>query len=105
MNDVELLVLLAIMRLDQEAYGVAITREIESAARRSLSLGAVYSVLDRMEQSGLVTSTLGDPTPERGGRPKRYFKLTRRGIAQVRFTRNALSTMWQGLAQLEGGRA
>ena len=102
-TDLELL--LAVVRLGQDAYGVSIAREIERTGKRALSLGTVYAALERMEQSGFVKSTLGDATPERGGRPKRFFKATAKGLTQVRATRDALSAMWQGLPELGRGFA
>jgi DNA-binding PadR family transcriptional regulator len=103
LNDLELFVLLAVIRLGEGAYGVSIAREIESAGRRSISLAAVYAVLDRMEEGGLVTSRLGEATPERGGRSKRYFGITEQGFRCVRASREALMSMWQGVPEFEGG--
>lgn len=74
MNDQ--VVLDAIAALGDAAYGVTILREVETRRGRSSSLGALYVALDRLEAAGLVTSYEADPTPERGNRPKRYFKLT-----------------------------
>lgn len=99
-NDLELFILLAVIRLSPEAYGVSISREIERTTKRSISLAGVYAALDRMEQSGFVTSELSDPTPERGGRSKRFFQITREGLHHVRATREALTGMWQGLPEL-----
>lgn len=105
LSDLELFVLLAVLRAGENAYGVSIAREIARAGKRSVALGTVYAVLDRMEARGLVISTLGEATPARGGRSKRYFKVTRQGLLQVRATRDALSSMWRGIAQLQGGAA
>jgi PadR family transcriptional regulator PadR len=104
-TDLELLILLAVARLTPKAYGVSIAHEIEMKGRRVLSLGTVYAVLERMEQIGFVTSELGDATPERGGRSKRFFRVTAAGLEQVRSTRKALSDMWKGLPELEAGLA
>lgn len=103
LSDLELFVLLAVARLGDDAYGVSIAREIESTGKRAISLGTVYAVLDRMEQRCMVTSTLADATPERGGRSKRYFQLTGEGLQKVRATRDGLSAMWQGVPDLQGG--
>jgi len=69
----ELMVMLALIRLGENAYGVPISEEIEQQTGRDISLGSVYATLDRLERKGLVSSTVGEPTPERGGRAKRYF--------------------------------
>ena len=105
LTDFELMILLSILRLGDEAYGVPIAREMETTGERTLVLSAVYTALDRLEANGLVSSNLGDPTPERGGRAKRFFRVTRAGITAVRQTRRALTRLWSGLAQLEGGRS
>jgi DNA-binding PadR family transcriptional regulator len=104
-GDVELLVLLALIRLGPEAYGVPIAREIEARGKRTLALGSVYAALERLAEKGLVTSQLGEATQERGGRAKRYFQVTAKGLREVRSTRQSLVGMWQDLPQLEGGRA
>jgi DNA-binding PadR family transcriptional regulator len=70
-----------------EAYGVPIAREIEVKGKRSVALGSVYAALERLETAGLVKSDLGETTPERGGKAKRYFRITAKGLRQVRATR------------------
>lgn len=75
LGEFEQVVLLALLRLGANAYGATVRREIEHRTARSLSISAVYTALDRMEQKGLVTSRIGEPTAERGGRRKRYFRL------------------------------
>jgi PadR family transcriptional regulator PadR len=75
LGEFEQIVLLALVRLRQNAYGVTVRREIEHRTGRSLSISAVYTALDRMEQKGLVSSHVGEPTAERGGRRRRYFEL------------------------------
>src|SRR5712692_3743300 len=92
----ELMVLLALMRLGENAYGVPIAREIEETSGRDVALGSVYLALERLEEKGLVSSELGEPTAERGGRAKRYFHVTARGLRDVRDTRRALTKLWQG---------
>ena len=104
LTDFELMILLAILRVGDDAYGVPIAREIEGTGGRTVVLGAVYAALDRLEGNGLVSSTLGDPTPARGGRAKRFFRLTPAGLKAVRQTRRALIRLWDGIGQLEGGR-
>jgi PadR family transcriptional regulator, regulatory protein PadR len=104
LTDFELMILLAVLRVD-EAYGVPIAREIKETAGRNVVLGAVYTVLERLEERGLVASRLGDPTPERGGRARRYFRVTARGVQAVKATRRALVSLWTDLPELEGGPA
>jgi PadR family transcriptional regulator PadR len=101
----ELMVLLALIRLGDEAYGVPIAQLIEDSTGRDVLLGSVYAALERLEGKGFVVSSLGDPTPERGGRAKRFFRITTKGLQQVRETRQALTTLWRGIPQLERGRA
>jgi DNA-binding PadR family transcriptional regulator len=99
-GDFELVVMLVLIRLGDSAYGVPISRGVEQQYGREVALGSVYAVLERLQEKGLVTSDLGEPTPERGGRAKRYFRLTRKGLHQVRETRNALTKLWRGLPEL-----
>lgn len=101
----ELMVLLAVIRLDDAAYGVTILRALEAGTGRDVGVGSIYAALDRLEAKGLVTSRLGDPTPERGGRAKRYFRATPDGVREARSTRETLTLLWQGLPQLERGFA
>jgi DNA-binding PadR family transcriptional regulator len=96
-GEFEQLVLLAILRLGCEAYGVPIVREIEERTGRSTSRAAVYIALRRLQGKGLVSSRMADPTPERGGRGKRYFRIGAAGIEQVKESRRALVSMWEDL--------
>jgi DNA-binding PadR family transcriptional regulator len=105
LGEFELMVLLALIRLGEDAYGVPISREIEERAGREVALGSVYAALERLEGKGLVTSRLGDPTAERGGRAKRYFRITANGLREVRETQRALTNLWRGLPELTGGTA
>jgi DNA-binding PadR family transcriptional regulator len=105
LTDFELMILLAVLRVDGEAYGAAIAREIEKTGGRSVLLGALYAALDRMERNDLVSSAFGDPTPERGGRAKRLFKVTPRGLRAVKDTQRALVALWSDIPALKGGRA
>jgi PadR family transcriptional regulator PadR len=105
LTDLELMILVAVMRVGDEAYGVTVTREIEHTTGRSVAVAVVYATLDRLEQRGLVASSIGDPTPERGGRAKRFFRVTARGLRQARDTQKALHALWNGVAQLRGGEA
>jgi DNA-binding PadR family transcriptional regulator len=103
LGGVELLVLLALIRLGDDAYGVPISDEIEATSGRSVSVGSVYITLDRLERKGLVSARLGEPTAERGGRAKTYFRPTAKGLREVRLARRTLIRLWQGVPQLEGG--
>jgi PadR family transcriptional regulator PadR len=105
LGEFELMVLLALIRLGENAYGVPISREIEQRSGREVALGSVYAALERLEEKGLATSTLGDPTAERGGRAKRYFRVTAQGLREVRETQRALVSLWRGLPELSGGKA
>jgi PadR family transcriptional regulator PadR len=105
LGEFELMVLLALMRLGDEAYGVPISREIEQRSGREVALGSVYATLERLEEKGLVASRLGDPTAERGGRAKRFFRVTESGLRDVRQTQRALVSLWKGLPELKGGIA
>jgi DNA-binding PadR family transcriptional regulator len=98
----ELVALLAIMRLVEDAYGVSIAREIEATGGRKVALASLYLTLDRLEQNGLVRSEWGEPTAERGGRAKRYFRVTSKGLAEVKAARRTLTRMWSGVPALRG---
>ncbi len=93
----EHLVLLAVGRLGDEGYGVSIRREIERRTGRSVSTGAVYATLDRLEEKGYVRSWEGEATPRRGGRAKRHFRLEPAGARALRASRRMLERMWEGL--------
>jgi PadR family transcriptional regulator, regulatory protein PadR len=101
LGEFEHVVLLALLRLGNNAYGVMLRREIKSSIDRDVSIGAIYATLDRLEAKGYVTSHLGDPTPERGGRSKRYFRVSGKGIAAVHRTHRALRNMAAGVRTLE----
>jgi DNA-binding PadR family transcriptional regulator len=90
----ELMVLLAALQCDEGAYGTPIRRQIETWTGRPVSRGAVYATLDRLEEKGLLRSTLGDPTPERGGRAKRFYRVAGDGLEAVRASRRALVEAW-----------
>jgi DNA-binding PadR family transcriptional regulator len=105
LGEMELMVLLAVVRLSDDAYGVPISKELLILAGREVALGSIYAALDRLQQKGFVTSVLGDPTPERGGRAKRYFRVTSAGVRALRTTRTALTKLWNGIPLLEGRRS
>ena len=97
LGEFEQLVLLACMRLGPSAYTVAVVDEIAERAGRPTSHATVYVALRRLEQKGLVTSELGEPTPERGGRPKRFFRVQPEAVGMLEEARDALLRMWDGL--------
>jgi PadR family transcriptional regulator, regulatory protein PadR len=101
----ELLVLLALIKLGDGAYGVPISDAIEESSGREVAIGSVYITLDRLQTKGFVTSRIGEPTAERGGRAKTYFKITAAGLREVRQARRTLMNLWGGVRQLEGGVA
>ena len=102
LTDFEMMTLLAVLRCGDEAYGVAIADELRSTAGRRVLLAAIYSALGRLEEKGLLTSRLGEPTAERGGRAKKYFRITGEGLRAVKHTRSAFEAMWTDLPALEG---
>ena len=101
LGSLEHIVLLAVMRLGSDAYGMTVRREIESGTGREISIGAVYATLVRLESKGLVKSYTGEPTAERGGRAKRHFSLTADGKGALRTTHEVLRKMSAGLKGLQ----
>ena len=97
LGEFEQIVLLAILRLGENAYGVTIREEIAKKTDRDPSPGALYTTLARMEEKGLVKSRLGDPTPDRGGRAKRFVKLTPSGISAVTRAQRSYQNLLQGI--------
>jgi PadR family transcriptional regulator PadR len=97
MGEFEQLVLLAILHLDNDAYGMEVRSEIERRTERDVSYGAVYTTLDRLEQKGYVAHRMGEATPVRGGRARKYFSVLPAGRAALRSTQEALQIMWEGL--------
>ena len=100
LGEFEQIVLLAILRLGEDTYGVPIRLEIERRTGRALTVGALYRTLDRLEDKGYVSSAFSDPTPARGGRSKRYFTIRPLGLQTLRASRKALTAMWEGLEPL-----
>jgi PadR family transcriptional regulator, regulatory protein PadR len=97
MGEFEQLVLLALLRLDNDAYGMEVREEIERRTGREVSYGAVYTTLDRLEQKGHVAHRMGEVTPERGGRARKYFSVLPEGREALRVTQQALTVMWEGV--------
>ena len=93
----ETLLLLAVIRLDGLAYGVTVREELKEHAGKDVAVGAIYTGLDRLEQKGFVGSWTGDPTPERGGRAKRFYRATASGIRAIKDTQAAIRKLSSGL--------
>lgn len=102
LGEFELLVMLAVLRLGENAYGMTIRREIADVGRRPTSLGAVYTTLERLEDKGFVASAIGEATEERGGRAKKYFKVTASGATAVKRSLRATEAMKSGLGPAWG---
>ena len=98
LGEFEQVMLLAILRLGENAYGVTIRAEIESKTDRDPSPGALYTTLARMEEKGLIKSKLGDPTPDRGGRAKRFVKITPSGIEAVSRAQRSYQNLLRGIS-------
>src|SRR5258706_10388953 len=97
LGEFEHIVVLALLRLSDRAYGVTVRQEIEVRIGREVSIGAIYATLDRLEAKGYVKSQLGDPTPERGGRSKRFFRVTAKGIVEGNRYHRPTKTQTKGL--------
>jgi PadR family transcriptional regulator PadR len=96
----EEILLLTVHRLDPEAYGVTIRGAVEELLGKSVSIGAVYVPLDRLAERGYLETHYGDPTPERGGRRKKYFKLTPKGVNILQETKTLQDTLWANIPSL-----
>jgi PadR family transcriptional regulator len=97
LGEFEHIVMLAILRLGDEAYAIPIREEIEARTGRSVARGALYTALERLEAKRCLRSRMGEPRPERGGRSRRYFTVTAAGLASIRSSRRSLLSLWQGL--------
>jgi DNA-binding PadR family transcriptional regulator len=97
----ELLVMLAVLRLGREAYGVPISREISKQAGRNVAVAGIYSTLERLEDKGLIKASVREPTAVRGGRAKTCFQLTAEGLRKVRSSQRTLERFWSGIRELE----
>lgn len=102
LGEFEQIVLLAILRLGDDAYAIPVREEIEQRTGRAVSRGALYTALERLETKGCLRSTMSDPLPERGGRSRRYYTVTPAGVGALRAAREALMALWRGVeSQLE----
>lgn len=97
LGEFEQMILLASLRLGEEAYGVRLIEELEDTAGRRVSRGSVYVTLDRLEEKGWITSSVSDARSERGGRPRRVVCVTAEGREQLRKSREALMALWDGM--------
>jgi PadR family transcriptional regulator PadR len=97
LGEFEYILLSAAARLGDDAYGAGIREEIEDATGRRCSIGALYTTLDRLEAKGLIKTWMGDPTPERGGRPKRMVRVTAKGVQAAAAFYNALIRVSRGV--------
>lgn len=99
LGEFEQMLLLAAMRLGDDAYGVRLMEELEERAGRRVSRGSVYVTLDRLEDKGWIASETSASRPERGGRPRRIVRVTSEGVEALRKSREALMNLWDGLEQ------
>ena len=97
LGDFEQLVLLGVLRLEEGAYGAAIRQEIHARSGRDVSINAVYTTLDRLERKGFLRSWTGEPTPQRGGRRRKFYALRPAGLAALRQAYSAFTAMAEGL--------
>ncbi|MFC2155497.1 PadR family transcriptional regulator [Acidobacteriota bacterium] len=95
------ILLLAILKLQENAYGVTIRREVSKATGKNWSIGAIYDPLYRLEQKGLVDSLLSEPTGERGGRSKRLFTVTPKGMKQLAAHKKVRDNLWQSIIEFD----
>ena len=98
LGEFEQFVLLSILKLSDNAYGSAIRQLLAEAVKRDVTIGALYTTLERLEKKGLLTSKMGEVTAQRGGRAKKYFKLTAQGQKALKRSKEALTNMWQNLS-------
>ena len=105
LGEFEQLILLAILRLGDDAYGVTIRAELAARAERPVSPGALYTALQRLEAKGVITSRMGDPTPQRGGRAKRHVAVTAPGMRALRRSLQAYQRLLDGLDLFRGAHA
>jgi PadR family transcriptional regulator, regulatory protein PadR len=102
LGEFEQMVLLAVLRVGEEAYGVRIVDEIEARTGRSVSPATVHVTLRRLEEKGLVTSWLGEPLPERGGKARRLVRVEPEGVKQLHESRQMMDALWQGVSAQPG---
>jgi len=97
LGEFEQLLLLSILKLAENAYGSAIRRLLADVIDRNVTIGALYTTLERLEKKGMVESKMGESTPERGGRAKKYFKVNAKGQHALKRSKKALASMWENV--------
>lgn len=97
LGEFEQMLMLALLQLKDQAYGAEIRQLLDKQVSRTVAIGAIYSTLERLERKGMVTSWLGESTPERGGRAKRYFMVTAQGQSALKRAKDAMDTLWQSI--------
>jgi PadR family transcriptional regulator PadR len=90
-------IFVALLRLGEDAYGRTVLHAVQDALKRDVAAGAVYTTLDRLERRGLIRSTLAPGTPVRGGRPRRYYKVTAEGVRALNDAHKTITAMWRGV--------
>lgn len=103
LGEFEQVILLAVMRLGSDAYGKTVRELLAEQLNRDVTVGALYATLERLEAKGMISSSMGEPTKERGGRAKKYFKVTAKGQQALKRSKDALTTLWQGLSLRDVG--
>lgn len=98
LGEFEQMAMLALVRLNDQAYGAKIRQLLDDEINRNVAIGAIYSTLERLEKKGMVSSKLGEATAERGGRAKRFFKVTPQGQIALKRARTAMDALWQDVA-------
>ena len=104
LGELEQMILLAVLQLGDGAYGTNVIEELNRRADREVSRGALYVTLDRLEEKGMISSSVGDPTSGRGGRPKRLLQVTHAGMESLRKSRATWMRLWEGLDSVLGQR-
>ena len=99
LGEFEQIVLLAVLRLGENAYAIPVREEIERRTGRKVARGALYTALERLEDKRYLKSRMSAPLPERGGRSRRYFTVTPAGLAAIRAARNSLLRLWHGIEE------
>ena len=103
LGDLEQMILLAVLRLGDQAFALSVMRELDREVGRKVSRGSLYKTLERLREKGLVAWSTEDGTPERGGRLRRMFSVTPAGVSALTESREALLTLWDGVAEVLGG--
>lgn len=105
LGEFEQMVILAILRLGDDAYGMTVRRELERTAARNVTFGTVYGTLDRLEEKGFVSSRHADPEPVRGGRARRYFRVEPQGELALVRARDMMGRLWDGVQLASDGES